>query len=69
MLSLFSQGGMYVLQLMDWYSAGFCVLIIAFVEAVVINWVYGKYSDYLLLKTCLVVKNPNLNTNYTYIYI
>lgn len=35
------QGGMYVLQLMDHYSAGFCVLIIAIVECFVINWIYG----------------------------
>jgi solute carrier family 6 amino acid transporter-like protein 5/7/9/14 len=36
-----TQGGMYVLQLMDHYSAGFCVLVIAVVECFVINWVYG----------------------------
>ncbi|KAK2142031.1 hypothetical protein LSH36_1002g00015 [Paralvinella palmiformis] len=34
------QGGMHVLQLMDHYAAGFCVLIIAVVECVVINWIY-----------------------------
>jgi len=37
-----TQGGMYVLQLMDWYSASFSVLIIAVVECVVINWIYGN---------------------------
>lgn len=36
-----TQGGMYVLQLMDHYSAGFCVLIIAISECVAINWIYG----------------------------
>jgi solute carrier family 6 amino acid transporter-like protein 5/7/9/14 len=33
---------MYVLQLMDWYSASFSVLIIAIIECVVINWIYGN---------------------------
>lgn len=43
------QGGMYVLQLMDHYSAGFCVLIIAIVECLVINWIYGQYwTDFTL---------------------
>jgi len=37
-----TQGGMYVLQLMDWYSASFSVLIIAMIECVAINWVYGN---------------------------
>lgn len=35
---------MWVLQLMDHYSAGFCVLVIAVVECVVINWIYGQCS-------------------------
>ena len=33
---------MYVLQLMDHYSAGFGVLIIAIVECVGVSWVYGR---------------------------
>lgn len=40
---LLLQGGMYVLQLMDYYSAGFCVLVIAIIECFVINWIYGLY--------------------------
>jgi len=47
------QGGMYVLQLMDYYSAGFCVLIIAIIECFVINWLYGKNCVYKL--HCLVM--------------
>ena len=34
---------MYVLQLMDWYSASFSVLFIAVVECIVINHVYSKF--------------------------
>ncbi|ELT89984.1 hypothetical protein CAPTEDRAFT_82183, partial [Capitella teleta] len=40
-----TQGGMWVLQLMDHYSAGFCVLVIAIVECMVINWIYGQCND------------------------
>jgi len=36
------QGGMYVLQLMDHYSAGFGVLVIAIVECVAVSWIYGN---------------------------
>ena len=32
---------MYVLQLMDHYSAGFGVLVIAIVECVAVSWIYG----------------------------
>ena len=35
---------MYVLELMDHYSAGLNVLIIAVIECVVINWIYGMSS-------------------------
>ena len=41
-LAMTTQGGMYVLQLMDWYSASFSVLIIAMIECIVINWIYGR---------------------------
>jgi SNF family Na+-dependent transporter len=41
-LAATTQGGMYVLQLMDWYAASFCVLVIAIVECVAINWIYGN---------------------------
>ena len=37
---------MYVLQLMDYYSAGFCVLIIAIIECFVVNWIYGLSHVY-----------------------
>lgn len=34
-------GGMYILQLMDWYSATFALMIISLLETVVIGWIYG----------------------------
>ncbi|XP_052231528.1 sodium- and chloride-dependent glycine transporter 1-like isoform X2 [Dreissena polymorpha] len=34
-------GGIYLYQLVDWYFAAFCVLIISFLECFLIAWVYG----------------------------
>jgi len=35
------QGGIYVLQVMDWYSSTFTLMIISFLECMIICWVYG----------------------------
>ncbi|XP_064637016.1 sodium- and chloride-dependent glycine transporter 2-like [Lineus longissimus] len=35
------QGGMYVLHLIDWYCATYCVLLIYISELLVISWIYG----------------------------
>jgi len=35
-------GGIYILQLMDWYAAAFSLMIISLLECVVIAWVYGE---------------------------
>ena len=39
-VSLF-QGGIYLYQLVDWYFAAFCVVVISFLECFLISWVYG----------------------------
>ncbi|KAH9491471.1 Sodium- and chloride-dependent glycine transporter 1 [Bulinus truncatus] len=36
-----TEGGMYVLQLMDTYSASFAVFIMAILECLIIGWIYG----------------------------
>ncbi|XP_071946467.1 sodium- and chloride-dependent glycine transporter 1-like [Antedon mediterranea] len=36
-----TRGGMYVFQLMDWYSAGFSLMVIAIVFCCVISYLYG----------------------------
>ena len=36
------QGGIYYLQVMDWYSSTFSLMIISFAECMVIAWIYGK---------------------------
>ncbi|XP_060085605.1 sodium- and chloride-dependent GABA transporter 1-like [Ylistrum balloti] len=36
------QGGMYVLQLVDWYIASVALLLIVFLESSVLSWIYGS---------------------------
>ncbi|XP_077983568.1 sodium- and chloride-dependent glycine transporter 1-like isoform X2 [Glandiceps talaboti] len=46
-LPMVTKGGMYVLQLMDWYAAGFSLCFVGLAECVVVSWIYGinRYSD------------------------
>ena len=37
------QGGVYVLQILDWYCASVAVMFLALMEVVGLAWVYGKY--------------------------
>ena len=37
-----TNGGIYYLQIMDWYSSTFSLMIISFTELMVISWVYGQ---------------------------
>lgn len=36
-----TNGGIYLYQLVDWYFAAFCVVVISFLECFLISWVYG----------------------------
>ena len=36
------QGGVYLFELMNLYSAGISVIILALVEVILVNYVYGK---------------------------
>lgn len=49
----FSQGGMYILQLMDHYVASWSLLIVGLTEVLVISYVYGQYCPSKLQVTCL----------------
>ncbi|XP_059164870.1 sodium- and chloride-dependent creatine transporter 1-like [Physella acuta] len=40
-LPLATRGGMYLFQLIDWYFAAFAILLNAFLECVVVAWIYG----------------------------
>ena len=37
-----TQGGAYMLQLMDTYCGGWSILLIGLVECIAVAWVYGK---------------------------
>ncbi|KAJ4442270.1 hypothetical protein ANN_12136 [Periplaneta americana] len=41
-LSCITNGGMYVVQLLDWYAASISVILICLVEVVIVGWIYGK---------------------------
>ncbi|KAJ8672809.1 hypothetical protein QAD02_004069 [Eretmocerus hayati] len=36
-----TNGGMYILQLLDWYATAITVILVCFVEVVVVGWTYG----------------------------
>lgn len=36
-----TQGGMYILQLFDWYSASVSVILICLIEVILVGWFYG----------------------------
>ena len=40
--SLFSQGGMYILDLVDYFGGGFIIYVMVITETIAIFWVYGK---------------------------
>lgn len=45
----FLQAGIYWFQILDWYSASHCLLIIVFFELIGLAYVYGKCRYYFLL--------------------
>ncbi|KAF8790807.1 sodium- and chloride-dependent glycine transporter 1-like [Argiope bruennichi] len=51
-----TEGGMYVLQLMDWYSAAFSLMIISLLELICISWIYG--IDRFFMDISLMIKRP-----------
>lgn len=36
------QGGVYVFTLLDWYAAGYSVMVISLCEVIVIGWIFGR---------------------------
>lgn len=51
-LPLITEGGIYILQIIDWYCASFSLMLISFSECIAIAWVYGVdrfYKDIELM--------------------
>ncbi|XP_050077426.1 sodium-dependent proline transporter [Anopheles maculipalpis] len=40
-LACVTQGGMYLVQLLDWYSASISVILVCIVEVIAVAWIYG----------------------------
>ncbi|XP_046573312.1 sodium- and chloride-dependent glycine transporter 1-like [Haliotis rubra] len=40
-LPLTLNGGIYIFQLMDWFTSAFCLVITSLLESVIIGWIYG----------------------------
>ncbi|KAH9504006.1 Sodium- and chloride-dependent glycine transporter 2 [Bulinus truncatus] len=40
-IPMICQGGIYILQIVDWYSASFSLMLLSLMECLVISWVYG----------------------------
>lgn len=45
-LPCITQGGIYVLQIMDWYCASFSLMLISLMEVLAISWIYGTERFY-----------------------
>ncbi|ESO97961.1 hypothetical protein LOTGIDRAFT_153071 [Lottia gigantea] len=56
-LIICSQGGMYVLQLMDTYAASWSVFLMAILECVLIAWIYGADRFLQDIEQMIGVKN------------
>jgi solute carrier family 6 amino acid transporter-like protein 5/7/9/14 len=44
-LTCITEGGIYVLQILDWYCASFSLMLISLCECIAISWVYGMLKD------------------------
>ncbi|KAK3697426.1 hypothetical protein RRG08_031190 [Elysia crispata] len=42
---LFSRGGVYLFQLVDWYIAAYTVIMVGILECIIVGWIYG--TDYI----------------------
>jgi len=52
-LPMVSQGGIYLLTMVDWYSAGVSLMIVAVTECLVLSWLYGCDRFYDNIKMML----------------
>ena len=52
------QNGIYIMNLFDWYSAGFSLVIVAIFEIIAFSYIYGNdvtaVARFILLQVCTV---------------
>ncbi|XP_016944259.2 sodium- and chloride-dependent glycine transporter 1 isoform X1 [Drosophila suzukii] len=54
-----TNGGMFVLQLFDWYSSAIAVIVICMVEIIMVAWIYG-IKNFLMDIEFMLGKRPSL---------
>jgi hypothetical protein len=59
------QGGMYLFQIMDWYAAAFSAMVIAFLECLVVAWIYSECCLTKYLACVEIAGGKLLNVNGT----
>ncbi|XP_046360450.2 sodium- and chloride-dependent glycine transporter 1-like isoform X1 [Haliotis rufescens] len=69
-LPITMNGGIYIFQLMDWFTTAFCLFVCSFLECIVIGWIYGvdRFSrdielmlgrrPGILMKFCWCISTP-----------
>ncbi|KRJ97333.1 sodium- and chloride-dependent glycine transporter 2 isoform X2 [Drosophila yakuba] len=54
-----TNGGMFILQLFDWYSSAIAVIVICLVEIIMVAWIYG-IKNFMLDVEFMLGKRPSL---------
>ncbi|XP_046360488.2 sodium- and chloride-dependent glycine transporter 1-like [Haliotis rufescens] len=69
-LPLTLNGGIYIFQLMDWFTTAFCLVITGLLESVIVGWIYGVQrfgrdielmlgrQPGVILRFCWCISNP-----------
>lgn len=51
----FSQGGAYVVKLLEEFGVGSSIIAVGFLEAIAVSWFYGKNGDLVTLHLTLPI--------------
>ena len=41
---VYLQNGVFIMELFNWYSAGFSLIVVSILEIVAVSYIYGNYS-------------------------
>lgn len=59
LVSLYFKAGMFILQLLDWYSSAIAVICICLVEIIMVSWIYGT-KNFMMDVEFMMGKRPSL---------